>query len=217
VIVRVVNVAEWLKSDVSKFDSSNYYLRHRLVVRDETWEFWQGFRERAMVRYRTGSDCCDFHGEWLGWDHVLKLYFEVEIPAEVRIGGGRLNTGEIEDFAARMHLALCSMKERHAVVRKVPWPPLPESERGQLLHDFKNWMEQRGWKVTASLAEESVSIKANGLRMFRRRATRTTILEQGAWVAKAYHALLYKEVDRTVLFVSEGARQTSSWLAELSW
>lgn len=114
-------MAEWLTSDISK-----YQLQHRLAIRGETWEFWQGVREIAMLRYRTGSGLFDFHGEMLGWDHVLQLYFEVEIPAEVNIGGHMLDASEIGDLAARMHLALCLMKKRNVVVRKIPWPSLPK-------------------------------------------------------------------------------------------
>ena len=187
------------------------------MVRGETWEFWQGFREIGMLRCKNDSGVIDFHGEWLGWDQVPTLYFEVEIPAQVDIGGHRLEASEINALAGRMHLVLCSMQERNAVVQNIRWPPLPGSDRDRLLSEFQQWMEQRGWKVAVSRSQEKITIRPNGFWVFRRNLSETEILEQGAWVATAWHALLDKEVNRTTLFVSEGARQTSHWLAELSW
>ncbi len=195
---------------------SKYYLHRSLILHGETWELWQGFREIGMLRYKTGSEVIDFHGEWLG-NCVLKLHFEVSIPALVEIGGRGLEECEVDALAARMHLALRSMKQRNVVVRKTSWPPLPEPERDEILLEFQRWMQQRGWRVTVDRAGEKVSIKTKRFWLFRRKPSDTEILEQGAWVAKAWHALLYKEVDRTVIFVGEGAEQTSNWLAELSW
>ncbi len=194
-----------------------YSLRHRLVAQGETWEFWQGFREIAMVRMKTDSAQCDVYGEWLGWGRVRKLYCQVELPAEVNLGSRTLDANEVNKLAARMHLALCAMKERNVVVQKRPWPALTEVDRETSLRDFTLWMEQRGWRVSADRAGGRISIKSKRHRIFRRRIEDVETLEQGAWVARAYHALLFKEVDRTVLCVSEGAGETSSWLAELSW
>ena len=205
-------MAEWIEIETLK-----YHLRCRLVVRGETWEFWQGFREIAMLRYKTAQEVIDFDGEWLGWDHVLKLYFQLQIPAEVEIGGRRLEESEVDSLAAQIHFVLCSMKQRNAVVRKIPWPPWPKWERDRLLQEFQHWMGQRGWSVTVNRADEKISIKRRGLRFIRPKPTETDIIAQGAWVAKGWHAMLDKEIGRTVLFVSEGARQTSSWLAELTW
>jgi hypothetical protein len=43
--------------------------------------------QAPCVNNKTGQEVIDFDGEWLRWDHVLKLYFELQIPAEVEIGG----------------------------------------------------------------------------------------------------------------------------------
>jgi len=88
-------MAEWIEIETLK-----YHLRCRLVARGETWEFWQGFRKIAVLRYKTGQEVIDFDGEWLGWDNVLKLYFQLQIPAEVEIGGRRLEESEVDSLAA---------------------------------------------------------------------------------------------------------------------
>ena len=134
-------------------ETMKYSLRHRLVAQGETWEFWQGFREIAMVRMKMDSAQCDFHGEWLGWDRVSKLYCQVELPPEVNLGGRTLEANEVTKLAAGMHLALCAMRVPNAVVQKRPLPALTEVDRDTLLRDFKLWMEQRGWRVSADRAD----------------------------------------------------------------
>jgi len=195
---------------------SNYRLQHRLILRGETWELWQGYREIAKLRYQTGSEVIDFPGEWVG-DRILKLHIEVDIPAQVEIGGHELDEPAVAGLAARMHVALCSMKVRNVVARKTPWPSLSESERDRILVDFQRWMKQRGWRATVDRADEKILIRGRQFCFSRDKPSDAEIVDQGTWVAKAWHALLYKEVDRTVLFVSEGARLTSNWLAELRW
>jgi hypothetical protein len=168
-----------------------------------------------MLRYRTGADLLDFHGEFSGWDRVLKIYFEVVIPAQVQLGERVLAPSEVDALAARMHLALCSMKKRNVIVRRVAWPPLPESDRTRILSEFQRWMEERGYRVAIDRASERISIKHKRLRLFRRKPSENEILDLGAWVARAFHALLDTELDQVVLFISEGARPTSGWLAQV--
>ncbi|MFN7924531.1 MAG: hypothetical protein U0Q16_30800 [Bryobacteraceae bacterium] len=198
--------------------SWKYYLRQRLAVTGETWELWQGFREIAMVRYKCGADVLRFDGEWLGWRWFSPNWLEVTIPAQIELAGRQLEDHEVAAFSARMHYALVSMKLLNAVVHLKPCPPLSESEREAVLREFQEWMPRRDWKVVVDRDAERLKIRPNLRRRFRLRKTDGhEIVDQGAWVAKAFHALLYNGVDYTVLFVGERAGVTSTWLAEVEW
>lgn len=183
--------------------SFTYYLQCRHVVEGETWEFWRWGRDGGLLRYKANFDVIDFDGEW----DILEGCFHVELPTEVSLGGQNLERTEIEAFAARIHLALCAMECRNVVAWKMPLSPLPESSRDEVLHEFEQWMKQRGWKVKVDQAEGKISIKRAGFPFFRPKQSESEILEKDAWVAKAWSALRDYESDRTLLFVSEGVRQ----------
>ncbi|MCC6590734.1 MAG: hypothetical protein IT168_28845 [Bryobacterales bacterium] len=210
-------MTEWLKADVPKTDITNYHLRHRVTVDGEKWEYWQGIREIVMLRYEAASETFDFHGELLGSERISKVFFQVEIPAQVEIGGRVLALNEVEALAAKMHLALCSMKERNVVAQIIPCPILTDLDRDRVLGEFEQWMDQRGYRVKIDRTAEKILIKRKGLGLFRCEQTRTAICDRGRWIARAFHALLGLELDRTVLFVSQGARPTSNWLAGIDW
>lgn len=202
---------EYLESDGGKF-----HLKHRLVDRGDTWEFWQGFREIALLRYKAASEFWDFHGEWLGWNRISNLYFEIDVPSGIMIGGRVLDSDEIADLAGRVHLTLCSMNERNVVVQKANWPTMPESQRDAEFLSFKKWMENRGWTIEVNREAGKLSIKRKRFQISRKPGV-AEILEQGSRVAVAYRALHDGDSDKAILFISEDANYSSSPLYEINW
>jgi len=192
----------------------HYRLRHRLVSNGNSWEVWQGFREIAMVRYTAASYVLELDGEWLG--SAFKSYLEIRIPAQVVIAGRPLDESQIEVLTAEMHHALSAMKLRNVIVRSIPWHPLTKADRDAVLGEFHQWMDQHGWKVSMD-TDSAMSLRRKGIRWFRRRITGPLqAVEQGAWVARALHAMLNLPLNRTTLFVSEGA-DPLPWLVDLDW
>ncbi|MBL8218970.1 MAG: hypothetical protein JNL62_07065 [Bryobacterales bacterium] len=168
-----------------------------------------------MLRHIVASDVLELDGEWLG--SVLKSYLEIRIPAQVVIAGLPLDESQIEVLTAEMHLALSAMKLRHVIVRLKPWQPLTESDRDAVLGEFHQWMDQHGWKISVEREATRLSMRRKGIPWFpRREAGNHHVFEQGAWVARALHAMLNLRLDHTTLFVGEGA-DPLPWLVDLDW
>jgi len=194
----------------------DFYLLHRVKDDYATVELWRTGREGGLVRFHHDACTLDLEGELDGWDKILRMYWRIKLPANLKIGQHSSDENEVEDLAARIHGALCLMREQNVILGEMQSSPMPDAKCELTLKEFRTWMEARRFKVKIDPIEGDVKIKRPGFPLFRPKRSREETLALGKWVAMAFHALNPKEANETVLYISEGANFQTTWV-RIEW